>query len=204
MTTKKTIIIASILFSLLGLSACSSKPKVTDIKSDTSAQVFKSKNEDIRLKFNTIHLANAASEFKGGTSLEELKNLYGEPKSQEDIPAGDVTVNSYSWEVNGVTINAQLFDNSAIGKAISNFSFIRKETITKKMYDSINKDSSYESVVALLGEPDDYSQSSSSEKEELRAIWGSGIKSKTKGATITLVFENGKLSDKKSSGLSDK
>lgn len=103
-----------------------------------------------------------------------------------------------------MTINAQLFDNSAIGKAISNFSFIRKETITKKMYDSINKDSSYESVVSLLGEPDDYSQSSSSEKEELRAIWGSGIKSKTKGATITLVFENGKLNDKKSSGLSDK
>lgn len=204
MFLKKTALVTTILLSFVALSACSSKNKVTDIKTNPSAQTFKTKNEDVRIKFNQIHVANVSSEFKDGTTLEELKNLYGEPTGHEDIPAGDVTVNSYSWNSEGVSINAQLYENSTIGKAISNFSFIRKDTIDKKMYDGLNNGTSYEEIVSLLGEPDDYSQASSSEKEELRAIWGTGIKTKNRGATITLVFENGKLTSKNSSGLTNK
>lgn len=196
MSIKKKLLLTTLILTFFTLSACSTKNKVTEIKSDTTAQTFKTKNENIRLQFNDIKVSDVSNEFQGGSSLENIKSLYGDPKTSEDIPAGDVTVNSYTWEIDGITINAELFNDSTIGKSISNFNFIRKNTITKKKYESLSNGMSYQKVISILGEPDDFSQASSSDSSEIKALWGTGIKSKNRNSTIRLTFTNGNLVEK--------
>lgn len=201
MRFKKSLILLSALLSIGLLNACSKQDNVKTITADTSAQTFTAPHEDIRLKFDTIKVASADSDFIGGSSLEELKSLFGEPVSSEDIPAGSVTLNSYKWSFDNITINVQLYKDSTIGRAISNFSFIRKETITKKEYNQLKDGISYSEAIKILGEPDDLSQVSSSDNETIQALWGSNIQSSASSANISLIFENKTLVKKTSSGL---
>lgn len=62
---------------------------------------------------------------------------------------------------------------------------------------------SYNEVTKILTEPDDYSHASSSDKSQLQAIWVSGLKTKTRGSHISLLFENDQLIEMSQTGLID-
>lgn len=207
MKSKKLLLITTITLALISLSACSSnkntKPKtnketLTTLQSKTEPQ----QDPQVRLKFNNIKTATAANDFKGGTPLEQIKALYGEPKSHTTKPAGDVTLDVYTWDVDGVIISAQLFEDSTIARAISNFAFDRKQTVTKKIYDEkLPNDLTFTEVTEIIGQPDVMSQAVSSDGEQLQALWSSNLKGKDNTRQIELIFKNGKLSEKSQKGL---
>ncbi len=207
MKSKKLLLITTITLALISLSACSSnkntKPKtnkeaLTTLQSKTEPQ----QDPQVRLKFNDIKTATAANDFKGGTPLEQIKALYGEPKSHATKPAGDVTLDVYTWDVDGVKISAQLFEDSTIARAISNFAFDRKQTVTKKIYDGkLPNDLTFTEVTEIIGQPDVMSQAVSSDGEQLQALWSSNLKGKDNTRQIELIFINGKLSEKSQKGL---
>ncbi|WP_438835270.1 DUF3862 domain-containing protein [Streptococcus pluranimalium] len=207
MKSKKLLLITTITLALISLSACSSnkntKPKtnkeaLTTLQSKTEPQ----QDPQVRLKFNDIKTATAANDFKGGTPLEQIKALYGEPKSHTTKPAGDVTLDVYTWDVDGVKISAQLFEDSTIARAISNFAFDRKQTVTKKIYDEkLPNDLTFTEVTEIIGQPDVMSQAVSSDGEQLQALWSSNLKGKDNTRQIELIFKNGKLSEKSQKGL---
>lgn len=206
---KKGFYLVTLSLLLISLTACSNKNKeATSPSSDTELLTSSSKteHEDVRLNFNKIVLAQAANEFKGGTTLEELKAIYGEPTSQSQTPAGDVTLDSYTWNFDSVVVTVQLFENSSIARSISNFVFSRKATIDQKMYDKLENGMTFKQAIEILGEPDDFSQAVSSDKVELQAMWVSGFKSESnsdqsRSASITLSFENDALTQKSQTGL---
>ncbi|WP_341931548.1 DUF3862 domain-containing protein [Streptococcus pluranimalium] len=207
MKSKKLLLITTITLALISLSACSSnkntksqtnKEALTTLQSKTEPQ----QNPQVRLKFNDIKTATAANDFKGGTSLEQIKALYGEPKSHETKPAGDVTLDVYTWDIDGVIISAQLFEDSTIARAISNFAFDRKQTVTKKIYDEkLPNNLTFTEVTEIIGQPDVMSQAVSSDGEQLQALWSSNLKGKDNTRQIELIFKNGKLSEKSQKGL---
>lgn len=207
MKSKKLLLITTITLALISLSACSSN-KNTKLQANKEAlNTLQSKTEpqqdpQVRLKFNDIKTATAADDFKGGTPLEQLKALYGEPKSHTTKPAGDVTLDVYTWDVDGVIISAQLFEDSTIARAISNFAFDRKQTVTKKIYDEkLPNDLTFTEVTEIIGQPDVMSQAVSSDGEQLQALWSSNLKGKNNTRQIELIFKNGKLSEKSQKGL---
>lgn len=51
----------------------------------------------------------------------------------------------------------------------------------------------YNQVTKILTEPDDFTMASSSERDQIQAIWISGLKTNNRSANITLIFENDKL-----------
>ncbi|MGT2887255.1 DUF3862 domain-containing protein [Streptococcus didelphis] len=209
MLAKKLLPVFLLSLSCLSLGACKTKenhPKKAD-SDNKPALNFQKKEEtahlDKRTSFEKIKVANAQGDFKGGSSLEDLKALYGEPSEHQEKPAGNVTLNAYTWVFDRVRIQANLFENSTIVKSISNFAYDRDYIISLKKYNQIKKGMSYSQVTSILTEPDDYTQASSSDKEQLQAIWISGLKATDKGANITLLFENNQLVEKSQKGLSN-
>ncbi|WP_438838496.1 DUF3862 domain-containing protein [Streptococcus pluranimalium] len=207
MKSKKLLLITTITLALISLSACSSNKNTKPQTNKESLTTLQSKTEpqqdpQVRLKFNNIKTATAANDFKGGTPLEQIKALYGEPKSHITKPAGDVTLDVYTWDVDGVIISAQLFEDSTIARAISNFAFDRKQTVTKKIYDEkLPNDLTFTEVTEIIGQPDVMSQAVSSDGEQLQALWSSNLKGKDNTRQIELIFKNGKLSEKSQKGL---
>lgn len=59
----------------------------------------------------------------------------------------------------------------------------------------------YNQVTKILTEPDDYTQAISTDKEQLQAVWISGLKTDSQGANISLIFEDGKLTKKSQNAL---
>ena len=207
MKSKKLLLITTITLALISLSACSSNKNTKPQANKEVLNTLQSKTEpqqdpQVRLKFNDIKTATAADDFKGGTPLEQIKALYGEPKSHTTKPAGDVTLDVYTWDVDGVIISAQLFEDSTIARAISNFAFDRKQTVTKKIYDEkLPNDLTFTEVTEIIGQPDVMSQAVSSDGEQLQALWSSNLKGKDNTRQIELIFKNGKLSEKSQKGL---
>lgn len=207
MITKRLLPITLLGLTLLTLSACSSKGQETKTPAKKEITTLQSEtghlqNPNIRLKFNEIKTGSAENGFKGGSTLEELKALYGEPSSHTTKPAGDVTLDVYSWDIEEAKVNAQLYENSTIARAISNFSFDRKQTITKKIFDDkIHKDMTFTQATEALGQPDVMSEAVSSDGEIIQALWSSNLKGKNQVRQIELIFTNQKLTDMKQTGL---
>lgn len=202
MKKKNILIAASLIFLILSLTACAktSKRQTDNSTSLDNPYTFSSssqtQHENIRININQVVVASASNSFQGGTNLDSLKTLFGEPNSYEQIPAGDVTLDSYTWTFDDVTVNVKLYDDSTISRSISDFIFVRDNTITIDHYNSLTDGMSYQNAISILGEPDVFSEVSSSDGIELQAVWSSGIKSKLNNATITLTFTDGSLTKK--------
>lgn len=199
---KKLFLFSTTLLLSATLAACSTTDKTTETSSSVQPQQIVAKHSDVRLKFNQITLAKADQEFQGGTNLATLKELFGEPASHEQAPAGDVTLDVYTWQFEHVEVSVQLYQDNAIVRTISNFYFIRDPKIDVKTFEKVTDGMTYTQAVDLLGEPDVLSQAVSSEKEELQALWVSGLKTDNQ-AQIQLLFENNALKTKNQTGLKD-
>lgn len=209
------------LFLSLGLSltvvslvACKQKPQTkqapdpSELKTELILKDKTAPHQDIRLKFNEIKLASSKDDFKGGTSLEELKTYFGEPSKHETVPAGEVSLDLYTWKFEQVELNVHLFENNAIVRTISNFRFNREQTVTKSVVDALKltngdqKGDSFKAISEKLGQPDSISQAVSSDKEEIEAVWTSGLKTDS-GATLKLYFENDALVNIEQTGITN-
>ena len=184
---------------LLGCQAKESQPK--NAKPSDQASLMKTENADFRLNFNKIKVSEDRTAFTGGTNLEVLKELLGEPVKHEQKPAGDVTLDSYTWEKNGAAIVVHLYQNSTVARSITNFSFKRKAKISRSDFQKLQTNASYKQIIEQLGEPDVLSQSVSSDKSEIQAVWTSGLETKSESAAIQLYFENNLLKNKSQNGL---
>lgn len=192
------------------LAACANKSKspVTkpslEVNQSWIEKESKNNHEDIRMKFEQIKLGEEANEFQGGSTLEELTALFGQPNSHETKEAGEnVTIDAYTWNFDEVSLSVQQYKNSAISRAISNFQFNREERITLDDYKALTEGMTLEQVIEKFGKPDVMAQVVSTGKAETQAIWSSGLKkgADVNGANIQLIFEQGALTKKSQNGL---
>ncbi|MGT2749875.1 DUF3862 domain-containing protein [Streptococcus orisasini] len=200
---KKVLLASLVLLFCFVLSGCQTQESKgqSNKPSDETAPLLKTENLAFRLNFNKIKISHDKKTFTGGTSLEELKQLFGEPNKHGQRPAGDVVLDSYTWEKDGASIEVHLYQNSTVARSIANFSFKRREKITKSDFQKLQTGTNYKQVVEQLGEPDGLFQSVSSDKEEIQAVWISGLKTKAASADIRLYFENDLLKTKLQNGL---
>lgn len=204
---KKSSFILTLLLPVLCFSmvSCGKNSENKTSSKDKPSLIAKSQetapHQDKRLAFEKIHIASADQEFKGGSSIEDLTSLFGNPSKHEKKPAGNVTLDNYTWTFDKVTIQANMYQNSTIVKSIANFAFNRKPKISLKDYNKLQKGMTYNQVTKILTEPDDYTHASSSDKIQLQAVWISGLKTNTQGSHINLLFENDKLIQLSQRGL---
>lgn len=209
--TKKVMSLASLALVIMVLAACSNKQsqKTTtrsslQVEQPWLAEESKPNHEDVRMKFEQIKLGAEANEFQGGSTLEELTALFGQPSNHETKPAGEnVTVDVYTWNFDQVVVSVQQYQNSAISRSISNFNFVREERVTLDDYKSLTEGMTLEQVIEKLGRPDVMAQVVSTGKSETQAIWSSGLKKggNVSNANIELIFEQDGLTKKSQNGL---
>ncbi|MBM7637108.1 DUF3862 domain-containing protein [Streptococcus saliviloxodontae] len=204
MKSKKLYYVTALVLASLSLAACSNtnnQTKTTTTSSSTNQ--IQAKNQDVRLSFNKVTTGTAANNFQGGSTLEQLVALFGQPTTHEQRQAGDATVEAYTWQIDAVSIEAQLYNNSTIAKSISNFSFIRDAKTSLADYQKLKVgQTTYSQAVQLLGEPDVMSHAVSSDAEQGQAIWTSGLKGES-GTQIQLTFTNSVLATENQVGLTN-
>lgn len=207
MTLKKILTLVTLGSTVTSLVACSQPQKPRHSAKKRPLTIMQSDSEPtqdpkVRLQFNDIKTATVQDNFQNGTTLEQIKSFYGEPKTHTTKPAGDVTLDVYTWTIDKATITVQLFQNSTVAKAISNFAFERKKTITETIYTKeIQNGMTFTRATEILGQADVYSQSVSSDGEEIQAIWSSNLKGTDNARHIKLIFKDGKLVEKSQYGL---
>lgn len=201
MKSKKIVLLS--LVSLFLLSACQyfDKKEVKPNENQAVKQI-KAVDEEQRLKFNQIKLGRLASEFKGGSTIEEMIQLFGQPTTQEKIPAGEnIELDSLTWQFEQASLSIRFFENSAISRSISNFEFIRDGRISLDDFEALEDEESYKTIIDRFGQPDVIAESISSESEHIQAIWTSNLLYDKNNPFIELTFENNILVKKVQNGL---
>ncbi|MFC3927058.1 DUF3862 domain-containing protein [Streptococcus caprae] len=191
-----------LLFSLSLVGCSSTKEEVTTTEASVkeTANDFKAAHEELRLAFNQVQLGQEANEFAGGSSLSQLEGLFGTPNKHETLKAGDVDLDAYTWTADSVTISAQLYKDSAVAASISNFAFNRQPSISLEKYQGLSQGMTYTQVTDKLGEPDVVSKSVSTGRQDIQAIWVSGLYTNS-GGKIELTFEQNGLTTMTQVGL---
>ena len=81
---KKLLSLAVLGLSLFTLAACGHSSSKTETKGSVdneASKILTVKHGNVRQNFDKISMANASQEFSGGSNLDTLKGLFGEPSS---------------------------------------------------------------------------------------------------------------------------
>ena len=109
---KKLLSLTVLGLSLFSLAACGNSSSKTETKGSLDNEVSKIltvKHGNVRQNFDKITMANASQEFSGGSNLDSLKGLFGEPTSTSQEQAGDATLDVYNWQYDNVVLLHQNF-----------------------------------------------------------------------------------------------
>lgn len=211
---KKLSLLGLSLLSTLTLAACSQEstkvqtPTVANVTSSetsetTSTSVDTSVNTEFRQKFDTISVGDSSNAGEGGSSMEEIKTLLGEPTSTTSAEVNNQATEELSWVDGNTTIAVGFIDGKVVSKAITGFLFNREKTISLTNFNELAEGTSYADVLAVWGEPDAYTESNILGSKSVGATWFSNIKGNDVTANAFLVFTDDTLAQKSQTGLTN-
>lgn len=189
--------------SMAGCSSNSSESKSSGNETKTT-QPKKKKTEQkntFRKNYDKIKVGDVAQQGNGGTSIDEVTALLGQPTSTSTTKVSGFKVKSYNWTKSDTSILVQFAHKKAITKTISGFKWDRtSKKLDLKAFNKVKDDSSYESLVKSFGEPDGLNENVIMGQTNVTAVYMTGIKGK-EGANATFVFDNNKLTSKAQTDL---
>ena len=189
--------------SMVGCSSNSSESKSSGNETKTT-QPKKKKTEQkntFRKNYDKIKVGDVAQQGNGGTSIDEVTALLGQPTSTSTTKVSGFKVKSYNWTKSDTSILVQFSHKRAITKTISGFKWDRtSKKLDLKAFNKVKDDSSYESLVKSFGEPDGLNENVIMGQTNATAVYMTGIKGK-EGANATFVFDNNKLTSKAQTDL---
>lgn len=189
--------------SMAGCSSNSSESKSSGNETKTT-QPKKKKTEQkntFRKNYDKIKVGDVAQQGNGGTSIDEVTALLGQPTSTSTTKVSGFKVKSYNWTKSDTSILVQFAHKRAITKTISGFKWDRtSKKLDLKAFNKVKDDSSYESLVKAFGEPDGLNENVIMGQTNVTAVYMTGIKGK-EGANATFVFDNNKLTSKAQTDL---
>lgn len=206
MKLKKTLSVVGVgllAVSMAGCSSNSSESKSSGNETKTT-QPKKKKTEQkntFRKNYDKIKVGDVAQQGNGGTSIDEVTALLGQPTSTSTTKVSGFKVKSYNWTKSDTSILVQFAHKRAITKTISGFKWDRtSKKLDLKAFNKVKDDSSYESLVKSFGEPDGLNENVIMGQTNVTAVYMTGIKGK-EGANATFVFDNNKLTSKAQTDL---
>lgn len=189
--------------SMVGCSSNSSESKSSGNETKTT-QPKKKKTEQkntFRKNYDKIKVGDVAQQGNGGTSIDEVTALLGQPTSTSTTKVSGFKVKSYNWTKSDTSILVQFSHKRAITKTISGFKWDRtSKKLDLNAFNKVKDDSSYESLVKSFGEPDGLNENVIMGQTNVTAVYMTGIKGK-EGANATFVFDNNKLTSKAQTDL---
>ncbi|QHJ85707.1 MAG: hypothetical protein [Cystoviridae sp.] len=189
--------------SMAGCSSNSSESKSSGNETKTTHPKKKKTEQKntFRKNYDKIKVGDVAQQGNGGTSIDEVTALLGQPTSTSTTKVSGFKVKSYNWTKSDTSILVQFAHKRAITKTISGFKWDRtSKKLDLKAFNKVKDDSSYESLVKSFGEPDGLNENVIMGQTNVTAVYMTGIKGK-EGANATFVFDNNKLTSKAQTDL---
>lgn len=187
--------------SMAGCSSNSSESKSSGNETKTTQPKKTEQKNTFRKNYDKIKVGDVAQQGNGGTSIDEVTALLGQPTSTSTTKVSGFKVKSYNWTKSDTSILVQFSHKRAITKTISGFKWDRtSKKLDLKAFNKVKDDSSYESLVKSFGEPDGLNENVIMGQTNVTAVYMTGIKGK-EGANATFVFDNNKLTSKAQTDL---
>ncbi|MGT2925939.1 DUF3862 domain-containing protein [Streptococcus cuniculipharyngis] len=209
---KKLSLISLTLLSSLALAACSKsnstsqtptvEPITTESTSSSSSQT-PVVNTQLRQQFDTILVGDSSQAGEGGSTLEEVKALLGEPTSTTTSELNGLSTEELTWVDGDTTITLAINQGKTVNKAISGFLFNRDRNLSLTNFNELAEGTSYSDVLAVWGEPDVYTESKIMGTKSVGATWFSNVKGKDVTANAFLVFTDDQLAQKTETNMTD-
>ncbi|MBP2057922.1 hypothetical protein J2Z60_001097 [Lactobacillus colini] len=150
----------------------------------------------LREKFNLVNVGDLTDDGHGGSNESEILELFGEPDVITDSKIQDIDVKVYTWRRNMIILTIQLTSDHVISKNITGFRWgERPEKLTLEVFDNLETNSSYSSIIGLIDEPDGYNESRINDHSLITATWRTGLNGR-RGANAILLFRDDQLIDK--------
>ena len=206
MKLKKALSVVGVGLLAVSMAGCSSNPSESKSSGNETktTQPKKKKTEQkntFRKNYDKIKVGDVAQQGNGGTSIDEVTALLGQPTSTSTTKVSGFKVKSYNWTKSDTSILVQFAHKRAITKTISGFKWDRtSKKLDLKAFNKVKDDSSYESLVKSFGEPDGLNENVIMGQTNVTAVYMTGIKGK-EGANATFVFDNNKLTSKAQTDL---
>lgn len=171
---------------------------------ETKSSDTESESTDSALKddFDKIQLGDILSNGDGGTSLEDVKAIFGEPGSTSETNIEGQTAKTLTWSgLKGGSILSSLvvsFSNDkAVSKAIMGLKVPKHEKITLDQFNAVNTDGSYTEDQAKqeFGDPSGISTTIINGQTQNMLSWTDNINGDL-GANFNITFDDGKATNK--------
>lgn len=209
---KKVSLLGLTLLSVVSLAACTQKsntsqtPTVESISASepiTSSSQELVVNTELRQKFDGLMVGDSSNSGEGGTSLDEVKSVLGEPKATSTTEINGVNAEKLTWMDGDVTISLSFIEGKVVNKAITGFLFKRDSNIGLTNFNELAIGTSYADVVAVWGEPDIYTESKLLGSKSVGATWFSNIKGSDPAANAFLIFTDDRVAQKEQTDMTD-
>lgn len=170
-------------------------------KTETTSQ----KNEtDSKLKdnFDKIALGDILNSGEGGSTLEEVKGIFGEPDSSSETNIEGQTAKMMTWgDPKGGDLMSSIvvsFSNDkAVSKAVTGLKVAKHDKVTLEQFNSVTTDGSFSEDQAKqkFGEPDGISDTLVNGAKQSMLTWTKNVNGDM-GANFNITFDNGVATSK--------
>lgn len=178
-------------------------------KTASSSSTAKEEKNDSTLleNFNSIKVGDILSSGDGGSTLEEVKAIFGEPGSQSETSIEGVTSKMMTWTgVEGgdfmATLVVSFSNDKAVSKAVTGLKVASKDKVTLDQFNAIATDGSFTEDAAKeqFGEPDGISSMVVNGANQDILTWSTNVNGDL-GANFNVTFDNGTATAKANFGM---
>lgn len=199
------IIVLGIIGGALGGGSDDKKADTTNddvAKKEATSSNKKETNTELKDNFNKIALGDILNNGDGGSSLEEVKGIFGEPDSTSETNLEGQTAKMMTWgSPKGGDIMSSVvvsFSNDkVVSKAVTGLKVKKHDKVTLEQFNAVATDGSFSEDQAKqeFGEPDGISDTLVNGAKQSMLSWTKNVNGDP-GANFNITFDNGAATSK--------
>lgn len=173
-----------------------------DEKTSTSSKTKAESDTTLKSNFDKIALGDILSNGDGGTSLEEVKGIFGEPDSTSETSLEGQTAKTMTWGgpkggdlMSSIVISFS--NDKAVSKAVTGLKVKKHDKVTLEQFNAVATDGSFSEDQAKqeFGEPDGISDTLVNGAKQSMLSWTKNVNGDP-GANFNITFDNGAATSK--------
>lgn len=159
-------------------------------------------NSTLKDNFNKIEIGDILSNGEGGTTLEEVKAIFGEPDSTSETNLEGQTAKSLTWGspkggdlLSSVVISFS--NDKAVSRAVSGLKVPKHDKVSLEQFNAVATDGSFseEKAKQEFGEPTGISDTMVNGQKQSMLTWTNNVNGDA-GANFNITFDGGNATSK--------
>lgn len=179
-----------------------SKDTTTTESKKSTEESKEIKNSALKENYDKVTIGDILSGGEGGSSLEEVKAIFGEPNSTSETNIEGQSAKMMTWSgLKGGSVLSSVvisFSNDkAVSKAVSGLKVAKHDKATLEQFNAVTTDGTYteEQAQQTFGDPDGISETLVNGQKQAMLSWTNNVNGDI-GANFNITFDDGKANNK--------